>query len=122
MGTMTGLEAIVAALAAIVGGLVTVGIGQVFGALREIALNTRAMAREAQQTAPPAQTTYRGLSFLAAALAVLGGVYVVGAVAWLAVVAVRQIAEELPSMPATPRPVDPPRFDARGYPIPASAP
>lgn len=57
-------------------GLVLVGLGQVFEALKEIALNTRAMAYGANPAAAP-RTAYAGLGFIALAMIITGGAFVV---------------------------------------------
>lgn len=49
-----------------------VGFGQVFGALKEIALNTRTMAFGHNPAAAPEQTPYTGLGFISTAMSMVG--------------------------------------------------
>lgn len=80
-GTTGLFVKIVFALALVATGLVVVGLGQVFEAVREIALNTRAMAYGANPAAAPREG-YAGLAFIATAMlvagALLGAVGLVG--------------------------------------------
>lgn len=72
MNALVGFAGVTAAVCVLVAGLVVVGLGQVFAALREIAFNTRMMAWGANPSAP--QQRYAGLEFIATALTVVGGI------------------------------------------------
>lgn len=72
MSSLVGFAGVTAAVCVLVAGMVIVGLGQVFAALREIAFNTRMMAWGANPSAP--QQRYAGLEFIATALTVVGGI------------------------------------------------
>ncbi len=76
-------------LAVAITGLCIMGQGEVFGALREIALNTRAMAKgaaavpeapQAGDAKAPTPTTYGALDAMAGLLKLVGAVLIGGAI------------------------------------------
>lgn len=89
MGTPSGIVVFFMAAAAVVVGLVIVGLGQVFEALQEIALNTRVMAHGREASASPAKSTYAGLGFIAFAMGVLGAISMVAGVLTLVILVLR---------------------------------
>ena len=71
-GTTGVFVKIVLASVLVAAGLVIVGLGQLFEVVREIALNTRAMAYSASPGAAP-RDSYAGLAFIATSTLVVGG-------------------------------------------------
>jgi hypothetical protein len=75
-GNIGGAELVVAAIVAMAYGLLLVGMGQVFGALREIALNTRAALPAGSRVGSGG---YVGLRFIALVLAAFGVIIILAA-------------------------------------------
>lgn len=80
LAALGGFGILVSGLFALATGLVLVGLGQAFDALKEIALNTRAMALGPNHPAAASRSTYGGLGFITALMTITGALVAAGGV------------------------------------------
>jgi hypothetical protein len=77
LAALGGFGVLVSGLFGLASGLVVIGLGQAFDALKEIALNTRAMAVGGGSHGA-SRSTYGGLGFITALMTILGSLVVLG--------------------------------------------
>lgn len=77
----SNLIGVVGVVLSVVIGMMTIGFGQVFSALREIALNTRVSSSTSTSSQPVERTQYAGLNTIANVMTVLGCIQMFGGLA-----------------------------------------